>query len=237
MTSKTIAFVSGVARSGTSALVNLMNVHPQILMGQERFFWLLEKGTMHPEHFEAERFLEVRPEDSHIRRPFPKDEIERFGNACVIGDKHPNLFEFFPVVFERFPAARHIYILRNPLSVIESYDRRHRDTSDPWNRSFAQGLREWNQSVAAVASLSDAQRHQFLVVEYESVFADSAETDRIFHFLDLEPPPESNLCHIRRKFEELNQSKVPRRDDLRRFVAQYADWESYRKLLRTEAQA
>ncbi len=60
-----ILFVSGVGRSGTSALVNVLNTHPEILMGQERFFWTIRNNTISTAHFAKERFLDVREEDTH----------------------------------------------------------------------------------------------------------------------------------------------------------------------------
>jgi len=231
MSAQKIAFISGVARSGTSALVNLINTHPEILIGQERYYWLYENKTIQPQHFKRDRFLDIQTDDSHNSGGLPSGADTRFDDAKIVGDKFPNLFEIFPIIFDRFPAARHVYILRNPLSVVESYDARHQDQDDNWGRSYQQGMREWNESVRSLADLPSDIIKQFLVLEYEKVFTLKEETDRIFSFFELDAPPETSIRHIRQRFLELNQTKVSRRDDIRRFVGKSADWDSYRKVL------
>lgn len=231
MADKKIVFVSGVARSGTSALVNLMNAHPKVLIGQERFYWRYDDKTIALNFFEKDRFVRVCDGDTHNSGGVPGNVSDRFDVAEVIGDKYPNLFEKFQLIFERFPDALHVYIVRNPLSVVESYDSRHRDVNDSWGRSFEQGMAEWNRSVQTLVNLPSAQRERFLVVEYESVFNDKKNSDKIFEFLGLEPPYEQSLINIRKKFADLSEKTVPRRDEIRRFVALNADWDSYKKLI------
>jgi len=228
-----ILFLSGAARSGTSALVNLCNAHPGMLIGQERYFYLFRKNLITPAHFEKARFLEVRPEDTHPQaglKPGPGDLGARFDQARWVGDKYPPLFRHFDHVFAAFPAARHVYILRNPLSVIESYDARHRNPEDRWTHSWQDGLADWNDSVRRVAALPRDQLRRFVLVRYEDLYGSTDAMNRLFAALDLPALPQARLAPFAEKFVSLCDKPVARRDDLRAAVARHADWSAYRRL-------
>lgn len=228
-----ILFVSGVGRSGTSALVNLLNLHPGLLIGQERYFYLFRKNLIGPAHFEKARFLDVRPEDTHPQaglRPGRGDPAARFDQARYVGDKYPSLFRHFDHIFDAFPKARHVYILRNPLSVIESYDARHANPADAWKLTWQDGLAAWNESLGRVSALPPERLHQFVLLQYETLYASPAAMNRLYAALDLPPLPEAQLIPFAEKFAALNDKPVARRDELRAAVARHADWAAYARL-------
>ena len=229
---KKILFVSGVGRSGTSALVNVLNAHPALLVGQERYFNLFKAQSITPQHFEMERFLDFKTGDSHERsRGFraPSNNLKyKYSQAIYVGDKYPSLFRNFQYVFETFPEATHVYIIRNPLSVIQSYDVRYQNPKDMWKLGSEDGMDAWNESVGKVAQLKQKQLQNFIIIQYEEFYKSVANINDMFLKMGLNALADTALQVFVDKFQSLNDKLVPRRDDLRAYVAHYADWKSYK---------
>lgn len=234
---KHIVFVSGVARSGTTALVRVLNKHPGFVVGMERYFYPIRRRQITHDYFARERFLDVQPEDTYNTSLSTAHKGEAYDRATFVGDKYPMLFERFDYILETFPEARQIYIARNPLSVAESYEARRTDTEDGWKRSWEDGLAEWNASLKAVMSLSEETLQRFYFIQYEEFFGSPLAMNRLYEAFGLHSLREQALQPFCDKFETLNSSHIPRRDDIRQHVARYADWSSYHALLdRIDAQ-
>lgn len=229
-------FLSGTARAGTSALVNILNLHNHILMGQERYFFKFQKDLIVPGHFAKNRFLSMREGDTHEhgRLMGRQAGLERFGDrfdhAVYVGDKFPPLFRHLDYITATFPRARHIYILRNPLSVVESYEARFRDPEDNWNLDWRAGLAAWNQSVSVVAALPEEALRNFIFVQYEEIYAETRAINALFTRLGLSNLEPETLEPYVAKFGKWNEELIPRRDDIRLGVARGADWAAYGKL-------
>lgn len=233
MLTKRIAFISGVARSGTSALVEVLNANPYFYLGMERYYFAIEGGWLKAEHFEKDRFLDVQVGDTH-GEGF-KDTLEQRANnydgARIIGDKYPLLYKSFEVILQRFPDADHVYIVRNPLSVMESYFSRFLDVNDDWDRTWQLGLEEWNSSIQTVLRQPEDVLKKFHFLIYENFFSSTTHMNALYSVLGASPLPESQLISFVDKFKDLNERPVPRNDELRLFAARHADWASYNKLL------
>lgn len=229
---KKLLFLSGVARSGTSALVRVLNSHPNILIGQERYFFRIRREELQPEHFEKERFHRLEEGDTHGAGFKAEEKVfaKAYDAATYVGDKFPLLYAHFDYMFDTFPEAGHVYIFRNPLSVIESYHRREQNPKDRFRKTWQQGLAEWNESVARVAKMDDAERAAFHLVEYERFFDSTDAMNGLFARLGLEPLAEERLQPFVDKFRSLSDSAGPRHDIMRRQVALEANWDAYRKL-------
>lgn len=230
---KKLLFISGVARSGTSALVRAVNQHPKIQVGQERYYWRIEKEEISALDFEKDRFLDVRKEDTHNMSALQgsvEERRQRYDDAVYIGDKFPNLYKHYDNIFSIFPEARHIYILRNPLSVLESFDARQKDPNDSWKSSWEMGMDVWNDSIRTVANFSEERLRKFIFVRYEEIYRDAAAMNRVFEALGLNGIPERDLSFLIDKASDLNATLVPRRDDIRLHIAQNSDWSAYAKL-------
>jgi len=227
-------FLSGTARAGTSTLVNILNQHNHIVMGQERYFKKFRSNSIGQRHFQKERFLDIREGDTHPQGglfTIPRGQRScRFDQAAYVGDKFPPMFRHLDHVLSVFPKARHIYILRNPLSVVESYEARFQNPNDHWNLDWRAGLQAWNDSVARISALSDTQLQHFTFVQYEEIYAKISAINALFTRLGLSNLEPEQLAPFVAKFAELNTKLVPRQDDIRMQVARDADWASYQAL-------
>ena len=82
-----------------------------------------------------------------------------------------------------------------------------------------------------VSRLPEERLKSFTLVQYESLFSSAANINDMFADLGLPPVPEEKLARFVKKFNELNESAVPRNDHLRMNVGRRADWQAYRTLL------
>ncbi|MCA9704282.1 MAG: sulfotransferase [Myxococcales bacterium] len=145
VTHEPVAFVLGVARSGTTLLRLMLAGHPQVFsppelvlapfetMAQrhallERRFW--EKGGLRRTFMELEG-LDVDAAKAHVaglrERTVPevyRELLARIGPRILV-DKCPHLVSYpeaLPRLQRWFPAARFLWIVRNPGSVIRSFN-------------------------------------------------------------------------------------------------------------------
>ena len=227
-------FVSGVARSGTSALVSVLNSHPNIFIEMERYYYLMDSEKISREHFLKERFIDVRQGDT-FNNGFAstmEQRLARFDEATFVGDKFPLLYKHFDYIFKEFPEALHVYIVRNPLSVMESYDARFKDNNDNWSKDWAASLVEWNDSVTRAARLTSAQRQRFVFLEYEKFFSSTKEMNKPFDFLGVSRLSDEKATPFLEEFRSLNEVLAPRRDDIRSYVSRNACWAEYQAVLK-----
>lgn len=203
------------------------------MIGQERFAVLIHDRKIRPSHFQLPRLLDRRPYDTHALAGMmdaTPELLAKVQKARYVGDKYPSLFKHFDYIFEHFPRALHVYILRNPLSVMESFDRRANDPQDGWQHSWEVGLASWNESVSRVCALSEEQRGRMLFVRYEQLFSSLDHLKALFASLGLTPPPTDRLERFVARFQQLANLPGPRREELRAAVARHAHWSQYRTL-------
>lgn len=186
-------FIAGCARSGTSALAQLVGSHRKIVMGMERFGHLVAKShfSLTPGHFERSRFLAIEADDTfysdfdafhswdpHIR--------EKFDGAVYIGDKRPGLCAVYDELFSAFPGATVIFIYRNVCDVAASWNKRAEDGENwPASLDFQKAVHAWNQSMSATAAAL-AEGMNILPVSYEEIFISGQSPGPLFTRLGLE---------------------------------------------------
>jgi len=231
---KTLLLVGGCPRSGTSALVQALNMHPEVLVGHERFFHLWRKGTLTAGHFEKSRFLNVEDGDTFydVERIITTDfSTRRYPAARLIGDKYPRIYECYGLISEQFPDAHILYIVRNPFSVAESYQARY-EKEEGWTQDFREAIREWNRSLAQTIAFLRTNSNM-TVVSYETLFSSIELLDGMFRALGLDPA-NSNRAGLQKTIDEfkvLKDKPVLRREDIRYWVSCSADFISYRTIL------
>lgn len=233
---KQIVFLCGTPRAGTSALTNMLNKHPEVFIGMERFHNIIVSRQLKKEHFDCNRFINIIPGDTHKFGGLNKqgEALLNCNKAKVLGEKFPKLFQHYDYIFNEFPVAQLVYIIRNPLSVAESYEFRANDVDDIWPKwqNYLVAIKDWNESVQTTLNLiQKLGTKQICLVEYETIFSDYNSIQKVFQFLDVHELPNDVLKQFFDKYEKLKYTMTPKRDDIRLSVAKKIDWNAYNQLL------
>lgn len=198
------AFVLGCSRSGTTSLVRLVNSHPQVAIGMERYKRLIEERgpyRLTPEHFAPQRFFDFREHDTNVRPSSDPRWVSFYdgmrsrwadGTVRVSGDKITPRASILEAIDRNFPEPRFVFILRDVAETASSYVVRAFDATDPewpaW-KDHLQAVRDWNRALRAVDGF--IRRHgeeRVLTVAYERIFSDDeAVLAALFAHLGLEP--------------------------------------------------
>jgi hypothetical protein len=153
-------FIAGCPRSGTSALTFLLNEHPQLAIGFERYKRV--RAQLDPFHFEPAQFFSPVSAETDIRGELLYKRLHlrwESGSVRVIGDKVPLYTRVLPQLLERFPEARVLVLVRDPLEVARSFRRRAGDAEDWWpaENDHTLAVQMWNEVLASVRAV-DAER-------------------------------------------------------------------------------
>ncbi|HUF56148.1 MAG TPA: sulfotransferase, partial [Thermohalobaculum sp.] len=215
-------FVSGVQRSGTTALGELLNAHPRIALGIERYKFVYGRAPdeVGPRLFEAGRFFDVKETETNLRAPSHYLRLRRkFDAATLVGDKLPGLQHRLPLLAERFPGARVLFLVRDPAAVAASWQQRAGDRQDHWpaENGAERAVAEWNRSMRAVCDWR-SDRLRLIPVSFEGLFSGS-------------------LLHLRRLLAAIGVDETP--EILRAFAEATAGWadRAARRPRLTEAEA
>lgn len=240
MDGKATLILGGCPRSGTTALARALNAHPQILLGNERFYRVIERNALTAEHFSRERFVRIEPGDTHDEPPgmeegpnphwLGDDPGTKYDAARVVGDKYPPVFRAYDMLADRFAQAYIVYVIRNPLSVAESYQVRAENVADRWPFDYERGILDWNESVAATCRALD-EGIRIIVVAYETILRSADAVGALVARLGLDPERLGSLDRLVHEARVLAHKPAPRNETIRQHVCLNADFESYRALL------
>jgi Sulfotransferase family/Glycosyl transferases group 1 len=168
-------FIAGCPRSGTSALVFLLNEHPQLAIGFERFKRV--RAHLDPFHFAPAQFFSPVLAETDIRGELLYTRLYerwRSGSVSVIGDKVPLYWRVLPQLFERFPHGRVVLLVRELEDVAASFKRRAGDPEDWWpaENDHTLAVAMWNE---ALERARDAERlghgERIFLLPYEPLLA------------------------------------------------------------------
>ncbi|GAB6985454.1 sulfotransferase family protein [Nocardioides pyridinolyticus] len=244
-----LLFLAGLARSGTTALLHVLNAHPEVVVGMERYKRVVSGGIerLTPELFTRERFFDFSDGETN------QDPVEaarwgvdypaleaKFDTATYVGDKMTTVR--FDAVHERLPEARFVFIVRDIDHVASSWDRRAQDASDSWpeHADARLSVERWNKSLRRIRRAVRQHPDLAHVVEYERFFGDPDGTSLrgVLDFLGLplEPGVAAEFDRVHREYAD----QVAGRDctlapELREFVDELADrtlWEKVTRLAR-----
>lgn len=219
---KTHLIVTGVARSGTTALAELLNAHEAICVGIERFkFQFLLHHNYSAGLFDRDRFFDFRAEDTNLR-PAVKptwqsvyDGIARkWDAAAVIGDKVPDMTPMLRSFMLANPDFKYIYILRNLKDVGLSWQARAGRSRDSWpaGKGFVAACESWMQQMRTLRDLlaHKGLRSKILLLDYDHMYEDGKQTDTaILKFLGL--GPSAAFAETYRKHAAFWQARVRRK--------------------------
>lgn len=238
-------FLCGAGRSGTTALAELLNKHPRIVMGIERFKYVYSKGSraeeVTPALFDKDRFFSFEATDTNVlptgkTKEIYDDMVGRYDTAKWVGDKVPRFYARYPQMLRRFSPARFIYIMRDPVRVASSWQVRADDTKDGWpeQNDFRSSIEEWNKANAATLSFMQSKPGRVHVVQYESIFdASSPVLEDLIRWLGLRYTPDFKAHHA--QFASDAQAVAAKGSVLnaeaQAFVRDTADWKTAGALL------
>jgi len=111
-------FITGCARSGTTALAKLVGSHNNIIMGIERFGCLVspKNFTMTKDHFKFDRFFDVKPGDTFYNNfddfhKWDSNIRNKIKTVKYIGDKRPDLYHVYDKLFAEFENAKVLFMM------------------------------------------------------------------------------------------------------------------------------
>jgi hypothetical protein len=186
-------FITGCARSGTSALAQLIGNHGNIIMGMERFGHLTSKQNfkLTPEHFTQERFFSMHPEDTFYSsfdefHSWDPNIRAKFPEAKYIGDKRPGMYDAYDELFQTFQQAHVIFIYRDIYDVASSWNKRAEEGQNwPAHLDFRKAVHAWNQSMKCTLEAIDKGLN-VIPVNYEGIFLEEKPIEPLFGKLDLD---------------------------------------------------
>ncbi len=197
-------FVTGCPRSGTTEVVNVLNHHPAVAIGMERFKFVIRDRFEDFQQclFETENFVRSAEEDTNILPRSPayrahyamlKNKLEA-GGVTYVGDKLPFLHRHYQAINKRFESPRWLIMHRSPYAVAASYCLRARDPDDkgwPEQNDHTVAVKHWVESFRLMRSMEKELPERALVCQYEEFYSgDRSHLARVFDFLGLTITPE-----------------------------------------------
>lgn len=216
-------FISGAARSGTTALGQLLNLSPEILLLVERYsgFYGYSKPL-----FDRTRLLLM---EGHPHEKRNRELLERYEQVKFIGDKRPNFAFSIRATLDRFrpEELRIVHIIRNPLEVGLSFERRAANKRDKWpgDRGFQAAVDEinWNNREILETLQRDQWAKSIRIVEYGEFWSDALHAHALFEWLGLSFPAGAEP-YVKAMFDEAKSIAKKHRPvsvEQRRMLEQY----------------
>lgn len=226
-------FVCGVPRSGTTALAALLNSHPDIFLGIERYK-NLGNDQFGPDLFTADRYFDARLGDTNNVVSIDAAARVKFAQALWVGDKVPRYYARYGTLLNAFPDSRILYIVRNLHDVAESWNKRARNPRDRWpaQNDYLRAVEEWNLSLQRTIRIIAKFPKRITVVNYDELFSgDLLVLRRILQKLDLTVPKEM-LKFFRTQTkgwqDRIGKNIVPQEQT--DYLDAHADWAAFETL-------
>lgn len=197
-------FVCGCPRSGTTALLWLLNSHPQIAIGVERFKKYAKPtniNKLNSSCFKPEHFFNIKPGETNLNPNHKSWEKEWkplyqslqnkfFEKDLVVGDKYPHYYLFYDDINEKFDLIKWIFIIRDIHDVSMSYNSRSANLLDRWpeDRNYIYAVSDWNESLEKTWQFLEKGAENLLICEYEKLFQFNPDyLNRVVDFLEVSP--------------------------------------------------
>jgi len=241
---KKFLFISGCDRSGTTALVNLLNSHPKLSIGMERYKGLIKNedvlDTLNPKRFETENFFNIKDEETNIQWKKFYDELKsKYDTSLYVGDKVPRYFQVYSHFKRAFPEAKHIAMIRSPHEVANSWKVRANNSKDIFwskNNDVKQSIKVWNKSLEVSYKAMKNKQLDMLAVNYSSLFCGNKdELIRIMNFLNIESDVslEDNFIEITASWADRKEKKSILNQDEIEFINNNANFKLLNHFIKT----
>ncbi len=202
--------VSGVPRSGTTALANLLNWHPNVFCGIERF----PLATVDQSFFTRESVNDESIPSAHTSRN--KEILGAKPHLEALGDKGPRYFYKLASPDSKFPDTKLVFIIRDITDVFLSWNKRaHNENDTSWHRGQT-GVFAYIDYLQLLYTLNRIhQSHESLIISYEALFFGQPERqheiiDRLLDFIGATPSErvQKNFDDESAKRQSLRKRKV-----------------------------
>ncbi|WAL58597.1 sulfotransferase [Thermocoleostomius sinensis] len=248
---KRYLFICGCPRSGTTAITALLNTHPTIAIGMERYKYRIHRNikTIDASLFEAENFFNFCPQETNIlpsqgnwTRLYQQMETKFMTQSdLLVGDKNPFYFNVYEQMEAAMKKTKWIFMLRNIEQVAASYNVRAANPQDSWlqNNNYVKAVEHWNSALAKTWKFFSKNPMKLFVCEYELFFAgNEAYFQDLLKFLEVEC--ESNTLRDYRaitKDWQHRQRKLTSLDDRQRtYIHDHAKLQTSNRLVSASRQ-
>ncbi len=237
-------FLGGPPRSGTTALVQLLNQHPQIALGVERYKYVYGDKSrwdeIGPPLYLRPRFFDLQATDTNISLGNAKNNAyglngrqlleAKFDAAQYHGDKLPSIIKFADLLNQRLGACKFIIIFRDIERMCSSWNVRAQRPADSWpaENDFRQAVSNYNFNVANALQHHRTDAERFLLVSYEKLFGRDGQaclTDLLAR-LDLDPAPVilDYLAANQQNYREINKKPLLELAGQNDFIQKNLNW-------------
>ena len=235
-TEKKIVIIGGNARSGTTTLARLLHTHPDFAIGMEQFHEGWNHNRMTRAAFSEKGLTEFNPEIStqaskHRMKKYQMT-VQKYRAAKWVGDKVPLLYKTYDNIDAEMPEAKIICIVRNPLSVIESYNKRFNDKNDEWSRKPLVAIEDWNVNVSKALERVDAGKPMH-VLSFEKAFATREAISRIYAIFgsSIAAGREDYIAETIDRFGKAQRERRSKNEFFRRIVSEKCAFGIYQTLV------
>jgi hypothetical protein len=228
-------FVSGVARSGTTALGRLVNLSGDVALFVERF---APHYGYHPLMFTPEHvFGDVRKNRRHGNSW--ADARQKFGTAAFVGDKRPGFLQGWNVGRRNFLPGqiKVLHVVRDIRGIAWSYNKRIEAAQSGEGAKWSES-RDHERAVAdfnltnriLLAAVSEDRRRDDVVVDYDRIFRSAPLVEEAFRRIGI---PMTDA--LRRDVERFVARSEPILERERRlsseeeaYIEEHVDWDAAR---------
>ena len=209
-------FICGCPRSGTTALVRLLNSHPSMAIGMERYKFYANRqqiNKINQASFKFNSFFNLQDNQTNINWKYFYDPLMPKYKSGVeyLGDKYPHYYRFYNRINQNFEDVRWIFIVRDIASIARSYNARAADPEDSWSAeaNYVKAVDHWNESLMATWKYQkNNPEPKLFVCEYERLFSyDFDYLHSLLNFLELQEDAQVNKFFAEMKQDWLIKKK------------------------------
>lgn len=226
-----LIFIGGCPRSGTTALTEFLNRDPRIVLGMERYKYIVKK--IGPDHFSAEHFFKLDKSETNILRNQYYEELQsKFAKQSVrfMGDKVPNYNLHMVHLAKRFPGCKFIMLVRDLFSVAGSFNVRAMDANDIWPKEndYRLALDLWNKCLENIRDFMETKwNDQLFLVNYERFFSNEINyLERLYEFLEIDLTNKMRKTYrmVTRKWDERKNKLLSLNEKMWEYLSSHKDY-------------